>query len=102
MRISDWSSDVCSSDLAVLHRGRRDEVLARRDAAAILWEQRDATAFDPGELARRAPLVATAVRARDPRPARRDDHCQRQHARAADAAEEIGFVFGHGGALWPW
>src|SRR3546814_1490569 len=48
--------------------------------------QRDATAFDPGELARRAPLVATAVRARDPRPARRDDHCQRQHARAADAA----------------
>src|SRR3546814_18446338 len=26
MRISDWSSDVCSSDLDDLHRARRDDV----------------------------------------------------------------------------
>src|SRR3546814_9321838 len=34
MRISDWSSDVCSSDLAALHRGepdRLDAVPARRE-----------------------------------------------------------------------
>src|SRR3546814_9326422 len=52
MRISDWSSDVCSSD-----------------------------------------LLGTA---------RRDDHRERQHARPADAAEEIGFVFRYGGAIWAW
>src|SRR3546814_4549702 len=50
MRISDWSSDVCSSDLAVL---RRDaiaiaDVLARGDAVALRW-----TPLDPGALAAR-------------------------------------------------
>src|SRR3546814_2498243 len=30
MRISDWSSDVCSSDLARLHAGSDDGVQARR------------------------------------------------------------------------
>src|SRR3546814_4980301 len=38
MRISDWSSDVCSSDLAARHEGRprvvRDGVLVDRDVRA--------------------------------------------------------------------
>src|SRR3546814_8481892 len=38
MRISDWSSDVCSSDLAVERPEHRDEVLADRGLA------------DPGDL----------------------------------------------------
>src|SRR3546814_15595508 len=32
MRISDWSSDVCSSDL-VVHRAWRDAGMARQEAA---------------------------------------------------------------------
>src|SRR3546814_18934713 len=41
MRISDWSSDVCSSDLALAHRSRRHvehpvEALARGEAEALL------------------------------------------------------------------
>src|SRR3546814_10725693 len=32
MRISDWSSDVCSSDLAELHRRQRDAALQHRRA----------------------------------------------------------------------
>src|SRR3546814_20950491 len=35
MRISDWSSDVCSSDLGEHHRaGRNDGTIARNDATA--------------------------------------------------------------------
>src|SRR3546814_10747607 len=49
-----------------------------------------------------AALGAAAVRPPDVRAGRSDDHRDRQHPRPADAAEEIGFVFGHGGALWPW
>src|SRR3546814_6593563 len=30
MRISDWSSDVCSSDLQIEHQGRIDQVGARQ------------------------------------------------------------------------
>src|SRR3546814_19390628 len=37
MRISDWSSDVCSSDLHVLHGGKEFEVLAHGQVA----EQRE-------------------------------------------------------------
>src|SRR3546814_16485777 len=33
MRISDWSSDVCSSDLAVFHRQRRRKI-RQRDRSA--------------------------------------------------------------------
>src|SRR3546814_4218775 len=71
-------------------------------SAAILREKFDALAFEPGEFFRRPALVAAAVRSRNRAPARRDDHRERQHARPADAAEEIGFVFRHGGAIWPW
>src|SRR3546814_6342250 len=119
MRISDWSSDVCSSDLrlrrlveqrgvevgagharqaervrgrdigdAVLDRRRGNERLAGGEAAAVLRKERDAAACDPVELVGRAALVAAAVRTRDVRAARCDDHRERQHPRPADAAEE--------------
>src|SRR3546814_12437595 len=36
MRISDWSSDVCSSDLDVEDKGRQIELVIDRDAASRL------------------------------------------------------------------
>src|SRR3546814_15809354 len=42
MRISDWSSDVCSSDLAVVI-GCRGEIIARHPRS---WEREDVI-FDP-------------------------------------------------------
>src|SRR3546814_10216418 len=38
MRISDWSSDVCSSDLQAIQAGDFD---AARSAAAALWDSGD-------------------------------------------------------------
>src|SRR3546814_9343964 len=35
MRISDWSSDVCSSDLSLYHTLRRDDDLTERDMWGI-------------------------------------------------------------------
>src|SRR3546814_9168652 len=42
MRISDWSSDVCSSDLKTAERGRfykpiKQQVTARLDADVLAW-----------------------------------------------------------------
>src|SRR3546814_8872619 len=42
MRISDWSSDVCSSDLAVVI-GCRGEIIARHPRS---WDREDVV-FDP-------------------------------------------------------
>src|SRR3546814_14828231 len=44
MRISDWSSDVCSSDLLAVHRSKlsREQTRERRLAIAVAAEQRDA------------------------------------------------------------
>src|SRR3546814_16673387 len=52
MRISDWSSDLCASDLEVL--GRRDAALGRRCAKGIEDLPRQALRLD-------APLAAAAV-----------------------------------------
>src|SRR3546814_19592265 len=60
------------------------------------------TLFRSGEFSGRPALVTAAIRPRNLGTARRDDHRERQHARPADAAEEIGFVFRHGGAIWAW
>ncbi len=51
------------------------------------------------ELGREPALVERAVGARDPVPAALHDQRQRQHAAAADAAEEIGFGLAHAAAL---
>src|SRR3546814_4989361 len=55
MRISDWSSDVCSSDLRRLDRGRgrrdiaeRTRHAARRSAGAVAGLQRALLAADDG------------------------------------------------------
>src|SRR3546814_7847410 len=37
MRISDWSSDVCSSDLAPPHNKATSRPVVRRFAAALAW-----------------------------------------------------------------
>src|SRR3546814_5911720 len=55
MRISDWSSDVCSSDLRALHdgrRGRRDRLRRGRGARMTTTEQPHTHVHEPGaELA---------------------------------------------------
>src|SRR3546814_1003332 len=38
MRISDWSSDVCSSDLPCFARGAKSVIMTKFDAAAWLEE----------------------------------------------------------------
>src|SRR3546814_1950132 len=72
MRISDWSSDVCSSDLAVehktalrLHRPSRQNRHVRGDAGIDLQlrqepVQRDALNLCTNAYAHRAPLVMDA------------------------------------------
>src|SRR3546814_3466463 len=61
MRISDWSSDVCSSDLQGRHQlgARGAERVAERDRAAMLVEPRMVAAeiLEPGERHRREGLV---------------------------------------------
>src|SRR3546814_4151704 len=61
MRISDWSSDVCSSDLLRFHRPtqRRDERTRRLDEPPALdagglpdWPERPCAAKDPVQLRR--------------------------------------------------
>src|SRR3546814_3353450 len=39
MRISDWSSDVCSSDLSMVVRGQAIRLLAERDATKLPWKE---------------------------------------------------------------
>src|SRR3546814_10981994 len=66
MRISDWSSDVCSSDLALFDR--RD-IFARNVAALDLVQEGDARAtfagsdadLDAAELARAARLLLVGI-----------------------------------------
>src|SRR3546814_16858623 len=56
MRISDWSSDVCSSDLAVpVHRRRFRQAVGDVDAHAIAFDRLD-------RRARRAAVVTPAFR----------------------------------------
>src|SRR3546814_20801346 len=57
MRISDWSSDVCSSDLvvgpddaAVLHPQREDLTRGIRDNDDIAFDRRTGAAEQPGRL----------------------------------------------------
>ena len=76
----------------LLDRGRGDEDLVRTgQAAAVLREKRDAAAAQKVELGGGPALVERAVGAGDLGALAVDDRGQRQHAAAADAAEEIGF-----------
>src|SRR3546814_9786667 len=53
MRISDWSSDVCSSDLEDLADGRKRKRLAAQFDAArdlVARDQRAAVVLDRGEV----------------------------------------------------
>src|SRR3546814_1940872 len=77
MRISDWSSDVCSSDLAVGHRGadrqadqfadllvekirRRDPRAGARDGAAVGHARRCGTDGD-ARVGRRIEAIVSAL-----------------------------------------
>jgi hypothetical protein len=65
----------------VLDRGRGDErLLPRDDAAAVLREQAEALGFEPGELLRRAALVAAAVGTGHVGAKPSQDRRQRQHS----------------------
>src|SRR3546814_1774389 len=63
MRISDWSSDVCSSDLAGAERLREQ----RRRAATVVAERQCLRAAPPGQTAEGAP-EGIGVPLRDRRP----------------------------------
>src|SRR3546814_17874993 len=64
MRISDWSSDVCSSDLAVVPEGTADRALQSASLArAVLLVQHGAA--DP-RLVRRAGPLQSDLRAACP------------------------------------
>src|SRR3546814_20017644 len=39
MRISDWSSDVCSSDLNIIVNGRKIRLTQERDPANLKWDE---------------------------------------------------------------
>src|SRR3546814_13511944 len=83
MRISDWSSDVCSSDLAIglLLSGRFGGRLAQ-DAHALVVGAR----LDAGEVSRREPLDALEA-AGSPAPALRGAGCDRRELGAGRRAE---------------
>src|SRR3546814_15123185 len=80
MRISDWSSDVCSSDLVELQEGRRQARRQRDDAAGLGDAQGDAHGGDEengdDDGARHAPLL------------------QRPHEDEAEAGERKSVVSG--------
>src|SRR3546814_10563514 len=61
LRISDWSSDVCSSDLPIDDRavGRKTE--HARFRIARLWTRRDRADFDKAEAGPRPCVEALAV-----------------------------------------
>ena len=80
-------------------RGGDDDLIGADDAAAVLREQGDAACAQEFELGGEPALVERPVRAGDLVPAALDDQRQRQHAAAADAAEEIGFGLAHRLAL---
>ena len=75
-----------------LDRGGGDQGHALLQARSVLREQLDAERAQIVELVRRAPGVERAVRARDLGAAGADDGGERQHAAAADAAEEDGRI----------
>ncbi|MEJ1968200.1 MAG: hypothetical protein WDN03_06110 [Rhizomicrobium sp.] len=87
-RRAAWTSGTVSSTAAEATR----TVVLRREAAAVLREERDAGSAQIIELGRQPALVEGAVGAGHRGAARLQDQRERQHAAAADAAEEIGPV----------
>src|SRR3546814_5789068 len=78
MRISDWSSDVCSSDLA---RGAGSRSLGRRPVPARVVRQRRAAGFDGERRVHHRLDLAELVRAvRRRRPAA----CQRSEEHTSE------------------
>src|SRR3546814_1689724 len=72
MRISDWSSDVCSSDLTVdefrFGSGETYDVFVepKDDAYTIFAQSMDRTGYARGTLATRAGLVAAVPKLDEP------------------------------------
>src|SRR3546814_15132969 len=81
MRISDWSSDVCSSDLAAVHQVGNAGVFELSQDSALLAEARDQAASDAvmHDLDRH-PLLELAVAALA--------QVHRTHAAATDLADD--------------
>src|SRR3546814_1783379 len=115
MRISDWSSDVCSSDLDLIagtwvvmaRRARLDRDIAAADAAqAIVFTDADLAVYGIYELqeleqvlrtgdARTMREVADTIRAKIGRPvAEEDDVFLHNYYRQLKARLERGLLFG--------
>src|SRR3546814_20398242 len=106
MRISDWSSDVCSSDLAGVGGGHQEdedqshrEGVEHRRSGEILEEEeegfRHVLEHDIGKAAAAVQLDIDAGAAEDGEPQHREDRRHDDHAEAelpdgASARNEIG------------
>jgi len=85
---------------SVFNGGRADEdLVGAGEARAVLREEGDALGFQVLELGAEAALVERAVGAGYVHAFAAQDERQRQHAGAADAAEEIGFCLTHDARL---
>src|SRR3546814_11588330 len=71
MRISDWSSDVCSSDLIGLAEERTGELV--EPLVALCPLANDLVGLEPGQRALDIVILATRQRGIGPRAARIDD-----------------------------
>src|SRR3546814_6006634 len=97
MRISDWSSDVCSSDLSVARRRRRTASLWRRTAVDADREGQSAAASagddrdpDPAHVATRQPWRnGRVVDRRDAAGAHADRYARRLGRRSDEHTSEL-------------
>src|SRR3546814_18145337 len=91
MRISDWSSDVCSSDLAAQAQGAASAASMSRTAIEVDRVQQAKAKLDAAEAKGSSPLdvlfgasrrvLRKARRPRDPHPARAHRQIGRESAR---------------------
>src|SRR3546814_19918547 len=90
MRISDWSSDVCSSDLVGRAAERRDQGVRRRVVHEIHLEDRDPFDRLAGEQVDAGDAGARVRLAYDLRPAAGRDSQIAHGARPYEAADFLG------------
>src|SRR3546814_6488363 len=84
MRISDWSSDVCSSDLSGLPRGRSDGRVSdmERESGERVWRSRSSMVQVPAPVRSSPALI-------DPAYERRFDFVQCHSKRSEEHTSEL-------------
>src|SRR3546814_5519149 len=83
MRISDWSSDVCSSDLAITLAAPEDEHMTTERVFFKLG------LYDGGQAIKASAHVGGASRQPHPRSCRQADHCSASRIVRNNAAEHL-------------